>query len=78
MSNNYNVERRRIEWIFRVNYGEDFDTVKTVINKLLISDSRIFSQPAPLIEINQLDAGSVAILVRVWASASDYWKVYTI
>lgn len=74
--NNYNVDRRRIEWVFGVDYGEDFDKVKATILKVLEQDSRIFPDPAPFVELKELDASSVNIVVRVWVAASDYWGVY--
>lgn len=74
--NNYNVDRRRVEWIFGVDYGEDFDKVKNSILKVLSQESRILNEPEPLIEITQLDASSVNVVVRVWVAASDYWGVY--
>lgn len=74
--NNYNIDRRRIEWMIGVDYGEDFEKVKTTLLEILSQDDRIYSDPAPLIELHTLDSSSVNIVVRVWASASDYWGVY--
>lgn len=74
--NNYNVDRRRVEWVFGVDYGEDFDKVKKSILNVLSQESRILNEPEPLIEIKELDASSVNVVVRVWVAASDYWGVY--
>lgn len=74
--NNYNVDKRQIEWIFRISYGENFDKVKQVILDVLSKDSRIFADPAPFVELHQLDASSVNVVVRVWTKGSDYWRVY--
>lgn len=74
--NNFNVERRRIEWIFGVDYGVDFEKVKDTILKALKEESRILPEIEPFIELKELDASSVNIIVRVWVIASDYWDVY--
>lgn len=74
--NNYNVDKRRVEWIFGVDYGEDFDKVKQVILDILSKDSCILDDPTPFIELHQLDSSSVNIVVRVWTKGSDYWSVY--
>lgn len=74
--NNFNVERRRIEWIFGVDYGVDFEKVKDTILKALKEESRILPEIDPFIELKELDASSVNIIVRVWVIASDYWDVY--
>ena len=74
--NNYNVDKRRIQWIFGVEYGEDFDKVKKVILDVLSKDDRILPDPAPFVELQELGASSVNIVVRVWVKGSDYWDVY--
>ena len=41
-------ETRRVDWTFTVEYGEDFDKVESVINRLIEADERILNTPAPL------------------------------
>lgn len=73
---NYNKqETRRAEWIFGVEYGEDYDKVRSVLEKLIEFDSRILKDPAPFIGLSSLSASSVDIKVRVWTKTSDYWDV---
>jgi small conductance mechanosensitive channel len=73
---NFNVNKRRIEWIFGVDYGEDYDKVKTVIGGILAKESRLLSDPEPFIALHALDSSSVNIVVRAWVEGSDYWDVY--
>lgn len=74
--NNYTVEQRKIEWTFGVDYGEDFEKVKETILDVLAQEPRIFSEPAPFVELISLADSSINIVVRVWAKGSDYWDVY--
>lgn len=74
--NNYNVDKRRIEWIFEVGYGENFDQVREIILDVLSKDSRIMTTPAYFVELNSLAESSVSIVVRVWVKGSEYWDVY--
>lgn len=67
---------RRIEWIFGVEYGEDYDKVAAVINNILDADKRILTDPAPLVAMHALSASSVNVVVRVWVKSEDYWTVY--
>ena len=67
---------RRIEWIFGVEYGEDYDKVAAVINNILDADKRILTDPAPLVAMHALSASSVNVVVRVWVKSEDYWNVY--
>lgn len=73
---NYNKqETRRAEWIFGVEYGEDYEKVKSVLERLIEADPRILKDPAPFIGLSSLSASSVDIKVRAWAKTSDYWDV---
>ena len=67
---------RRVDWTFGVDYGEDYDKVKAVIETILARDSRILTDPAPFIALHALADSSVNIVVRVWVESSDYWDVY--
>ena len=69
-------ETRRIEWDFGIDYGEDFEKVKSVLLNIIQNDKRIHTTPEPFIELAQLAASSVKIKVRVWVDADDYWKVF--
>lgn len=74
--NNFNVATRRIEWIFGVDYGEDYEQVRSVIMDVLVQEQRILRSPSRVVELNELGASSVNIVVRAWVKASDYWDVY--
>ncbi len=67
---------RRIEWNFGVEYDEDFDKVKSVLQGIIASDARILKNPAPFIALGELADSSVNIKVRVWVESADYWDVY--
>lgn len=74
---NYNKqETRRAEWVFGVEYGEDFEKVKVVLQRIIDADPRILKDPAPMIALGALSASSVDIKVRAWAKTADYWDVY--
>lgn len=74
---NYSKQNmRRAEWIIGIEYGEDVDKVKKVLEGLIEADTRILKDPAPLIALKALSASSVDIVVRAWAKSADYWNVY--
>lgn len=63
---NYNTqETRRVEWVFGVDYGEDYDKVERVIREVLAADSRVLNTPELFIALHALDASSVNVIVRV-------------
>lgn len=67
---------RRIEWIFGVDYGEDYNKVEQVVRGILSAEKRILLDPAPFIALHALDASSVNVVIRVWVNSEDYWGVY--
>ena len=68
-------EMRRVEWVFGVEYGEDVQRVRTVLQRIIYADKRILDTPAPIIVLGSLSASSVDITVRVWVKTADYWNV---
>lgn len=67
---------RRVDWTFSIDYGENFEKVKGVIEELLAKDARILLDPAPFIALHTLASSSVNVTVRVWVKSEDYWAVY--
>lgn len=74
---NYSYQTmRRVDWTFGVEYGTDYERVKQQLESILSKDSRILSEPASQIALNQLADSSVNFVVRVWVKSADYWDVY--
>lgn len=69
-------DKRRAEWVIGIEYGEDVDKVKKVIEEIIETDTRILKDPAPFIALKALSASSVDIVVRAWTRSGDYWDVY--
>ena len=62
---NYNKqETRRAEWVFGVEYGEDFEKVKAVLQRIIDADPRILKDPAPMIALGALSAVWILRSVR--------------
>ena len=69
-------ETRRIDWTVSISYGDDYDRAKAVLLRLCQEDSRILKDPAPFVEIGQLNDSSVDIKMRAWVKSPDYWPVF--
>ena len=68
-------DTRRVDFLFSVEYGTDFNQAKSIIMEVINKDSRILKDPAPFVELGALADSSVNITVRVWVNAADYWAV---
>lgn len=74
---NYSREdKRRIEWSFGIDYGEDVNRARTAILSVITADTRILPDPAPFVAVGGLSDSSVDIIVRVWVPTEEYWNVY--
>ncbi len=67
---------RRIDLVIGVSYDDDVRKVKTVLETIIKSDSRILAEPKPLISLLELADSSVNMAVRPWVKTEDYWDVY--
>lgn len=69
-------EKRRVDWTVSISYGDDYDVAKAVLLRLCDVDPRILKDPAPFVEIGQLNNSSVDLKMRVWVKSADYWPVF--
>ena len=76
MTNFSKQATRRVDWVFSIAYGDDYDKAKAVLRRLLDENQNILKSPEPFIELGQLNSSSVDITVRAWVNSPDYWPVY--
>lgn len=75
--NNFSAEStRRVDWKISISYGDDYDTARDAIDKILAADRRILSEPARFIALKELADNSVDIVARAWVKSEDYWGVF--
>lgn len=68
-------DTRRIDLVMGIGYDDDIRKAKEIIEKVLQEESRVLSDPAPVIMVLELADSSVNIAVRPWSKTSDYWAV---
>lgn len=68
-------DTRRIDLIIRVDYGDDLQTAREAISRVLERHEKILDEPAPVIMLMELGDSSVDFAVRPWVASSDYWPV---
>ena len=67
---------RRAELVIGVSYSDDIDKVRSVLQDIVDSDSRILKEPGSMILVKELADSSVNFILRVWVGKDDYWNVY--
>jgi len=76
MTNFSTEEKRRVDWVIGVGYGDDLNKARQVIKGLCDNDSRILQDPGAFIAVSELADSSVNFVVRAWVNAPDYWGVF--
>ncbi|MBR9997622.1 MAG: mechanosensitive ion channel [Cyclobacteriaceae bacterium] len=70
------METRLVEWVFGISYDDDIDKAKTIIKKIVFTDSRVLNQESPFINLAELGDSSVNFKVRAEVAQADYWSVF--
>ena len=67
---------RRVDLSYSVAYDTDLDLAKKVVADLVMSDSRVLTDPMPLIAVGAHKDSSIEIVAKLWVATVDYWDVY--
>lgn len=70
------AEKRRVDWVFGIAYGDDLKVAKALLDKFINQDERILKDSTNFIGLGELGDFSVNITVRAWVKTDDYWPVF--
>ena len=74
---NYSAEdTRRVDLMFSISYTDDIQMAKNVILDVVKANSKILSDPEPVVFVNSHDPSSVCLVAKIWCAGKDYWDVY--
>ena len=66
-------ETRRIDLVMGIGYGDNIGTAVSIIERVITSDERTLTDPAPKVAVAELGDSSVNLMVRPWCKSADYW-----
>ncbi len=70
------ADKRRVEWIVGISYGDNYMIAHDAILKFIREDERILNDPEPFVGLGSLMDSSINITIRGWVKTDDYWPVY--
>jgi small conductance mechanosensitive channel len=70
------ADTRRVDWLYSIAYGDDFEKAKKLIEQFIKEDARIISDPEAFIGIQLLTSSSVDLTVQVWVKTDDVNPVF--
>ncbi|MDT8308364.1 MAG: mechanosensitive ion channel [Bacteroidales bacterium] len=68
-------EKRRVDWVFGIAYGDDVNKAKQIILDICEAEEKILKDPEVFIVLSELADSSVNLTVRAWVMATDYWDI---
>jgi len=66
---------RRMELIFRIDYGDDLDQALAVLLDCAKADKRVLAKPPPDARVTVLGDSAVTLALHAWAPVNVYWDV---
>lgn len=75
ITNNSAKDTRRVDIIASVAYGTDLAFAKEVLKKTCAENELVFKDPAPFVELKEMNESSLDFTVRTWCNRGDYWTV---
>lgn len=68
-------DTRRVDTVFGISYDDDLRKAKQILQEIIAADTRVLTDPEPVIALSELADSSVNFIVRPWVKADDYWGV---
>ena len=69
------LPNRRVDITVGIGYDADIKTAKDVMLHLATSNSKAFTDPAPVIRVTNLGDNSVDLTLNVWTTNDDWWSM---
>jgi small conductance mechanosensitive channel len=66
---------RRFDFIVGIAYQADIPRAREILLAIAHEDTRILTDPEPVVYVNNLGDSSVEMMLRVWIGTNDYWDV---
>lgn len=69
-------EMRRVDFVIGIDYGEDTEKVRSLLQRIAKENPDIDQSMEPEVYVNALSSSSVDIMFRVWGKNVNYWDIY--
>ncbi|MBQ3601201.1 MAG: mechanosensitive ion channel [Lachnospiraceae bacterium] len=68
-------EKRRVDLVVGIDYDEDIRKVRTILEGIIEKQELILKEEGSNVFVNNFDASSISMGIRVWTKTEDYWTV---
>ncbi len=70
------LDKRRVDLTAGISYGSNIRQAKEVLTRAVLAHPLVLKDPPPEIEVLEMAASSVNLVVRPWCKPADYWTVF--
>lgn len=68
--------RRRVDLVFGVSYGDDLPAAEQLLMKIIKNHAMVLDAPEPVVKVHELAESAVNFVVRPWVLSENYWDAY--
>lgn len=68
-------KKRRLDLKFSIEYGEDIDKVKTILNDIALNHELVLKDEDITVKLSDYADSAIIMILRVWVKTDDYWDV---
>jgi small conductance mechanosensitive channel len=68
--------RRRVDINVGVSFGTDLHIARKIILDILAADPRVYTDPEPVVLLNNFGESSLDLVIRAWTDTEQVWPVY--
>ena len=68
-------EKRRVDLTVGIDYNEDIRKVRAILEGIIEKQELILKDEDIKVYVNNFDASSISMGIRVWTKTEDYWTV---
>lgn len=76
IKNTSEMNHRRCQWKFLVDYSVPFETAKKVLLDDLLKDGRILQDLGILAVVSDMTQSNYTLMIRVWCKNDDLWDLF--
>jgi small conductance mechanosensitive channel len=69
-------ETRRVDVNVGISYSDNIAQAREIILEVISRESRVLTDPAPMVVVVNFGENSIDLSVRVWTKTTDFWDVY--
>lgn len=70
------LEKRRLDLEFNIDYSDDLKNAKALLQRLAEKNSKVLTEPAPLVAVKAHGDSAVVLTMRMWCKTEEYWDLY--